>query len=328
MEPAGLGAVRRPRSRRPRPDRARRAPRPEAEDRHRGRPGQPVHRRPRQAEPEHRSPARHGRRLRLGQGDRGEHAAPQQGPGRPDQPAPRGRRQRAQVVRVAADARRHLLRQRPARHRHRRRQPGHRPDLPGAWVCSSRGCTWASVARVAARPSTRVCPTRCSSCPAPWPRASRSPSRSTRSSARAPSRSPASSAGCWSRPVSACPSRTRSRASANASRARTSSGSSWRSRSSVRSVATSPSCSTRWPRRCVSASTSAARSPRWPPKGSSPPGCWAASRRSSCSTFCLTNHDYVIVMFQEPLGWAMLAGAATILAVGVFWMSRLVKVEV
>jgi tight adherence protein B len=42
----------------------------------------------------------------------------------------------------------------------------------------------------------------------------------------------------------------------------------------------------------------------------------------------LTNYDYVIVMFQEPLGWAMLAGAGTILAVGVFWMSRLIKVEV
>jgi tight adherence protein B len=42
----------------------------------------------------------------------------------------------------------------------------------------------------------------------------------------------------------------------------------------------------------------------------------------------LTNRDYVIVMFQEPLGWAMLAIAGTILAVGVFWMSRLVKVEV
>ena len=42
----------------------------------------------------------------------------------------------------------------------------------------------------------------------------------------------------------------------------------------------------------------------------------------------LTNYDYVIVMFQEPLGWAMLAGAATILGIGVFWMSRLVKVEV
>ena len=42
----------------------------------------------------------------------------------------------------------------------------------------------------------------------------------------------------------------------------------------------------------------------------------------------LTNYDYVIVMFQEPLGWAMLLGAATILGIGVFWMSRLVKVEV
>jgi tight adherence protein B len=42
----------------------------------------------------------------------------------------------------------------------------------------------------------------------------------------------------------------------------------------------------------------------------------------------LTNYDYVIVMFREPLGWAMLGGAVTILGVGVFWMSRLVKVEV
>jgi tight adherence protein B len=42
----------------------------------------------------------------------------------------------------------------------------------------------------------------------------------------------------------------------------------------------------------------------------------------------LTNYDYVIVMFREPLGWAMLIGGMTILAVGVFWMSRLVKVEV
>lgn len=42
----------------------------------------------------------------------------------------------------------------------------------------------------------------------------------------------------------------------------------------------------------------------------------------------LTNRDYVMVMFQEPLGWAMLAGAGTILTIGVFWMSRLVKVEV
>ena len=42
----------------------------------------------------------------------------------------------------------------------------------------------------------------------------------------------------------------------------------------------------------------------------------------------LTNYDYVIIMFQKPLGWAMLAGAATILGIGIFWMSRLIKVEV
>jgi tight adherence protein B len=42
----------------------------------------------------------------------------------------------------------------------------------------------------------------------------------------------------------------------------------------------------------------------------------------------LANHDYVIVLFQRPLGILMLVGAAVILSVGVFWMSRIVKVEV
>jgi tight adherence protein B len=41
-----------------------------------------------------------------------------------------------------------------------------------------------------------------------------------------------------------------------------------------------------------------------------------------------TNRDYVIVLFTDPLGWLMLGGAGLLLAVGVFWMSRLVKVEV
>ena len=40
------------------------------------------------------------------------------------------------------------------------------------------------------------------------------------------------------------------------------------------------------------------------------------------------NRDYVMPMFTEPLGWLMLAGAVFWLGVGVFWMSRLVKVEV
>lgn len=42
----------------------------------------------------------------------------------------------------------------------------------------------------------------------------------------------------------------------------------------------------------------------------------------------LTKRDYVMPMFTEPLGWMMLAGAGTLLSVGVFWMSRLIKVEV
>jgi len=42
----------------------------------------------------------------------------------------------------------------------------------------------------------------------------------------------------------------------------------------------------------------------------------------------IANHDYVIVLFTRPIGILMLVGGATILSVGVFWMSRIVKVEV
>lgn len=42
----------------------------------------------------------------------------------------------------------------------------------------------------------------------------------------------------------------------------------------------------------------------------------------------LTKRDYVMPMFTEPMGWVMLGGAALLLSVGAFWMSRLVKVEV
>ena len=38
--------------------------------------------------------------------------------------------------------------------------------------------------------------------------------------------------------------------------------------------------------------------------------------------------DYIKPMFTEPMGLMMLAGAAMLLGVGAFWMSRLVKVEV
>ena len=42
----------------------------------------------------------------------------------------------------------------------------------------------------------------------------------------------------------------------------------------------------------------------------------------------LTKPEYVMPMFTEPVGWVMLAGAGLILSVGIFWMSRLIKVEV
>jgi tight adherence protein B len=35
-----------------------------------------------------------------------------------------------------------------------------------------------------------------------------------------------------------------------------------------------------------------------------------------------------MVLFTEPIGWVMLGGGALWLGVGVFWMSRIVKVEV
>jgi tight adherence protein B len=42
----------------------------------------------------------------------------------------------------------------------------------------------------------------------------------------------------------------------------------------------------------------------------------------------LTNWTYVHPLFDDPRGWVMLGGGTLWLGVGVFWMSRLVKVEV
>ncbi len=42
----------------------------------------------------------------------------------------------------------------------------------------------------------------------------------------------------------------------------------------------------------------------------------------------LANRDYVMVLFTRPMGWAMLGLGAVILSVGIFWMSRVIKVEV
>ncbi len=42
----------------------------------------------------------------------------------------------------------------------------------------------------------------------------------------------------------------------------------------------------------------------------------------------IANRNYVMVLFTTPLGILMLVGAGMILSVGIFWMSRIVKVEV
>jgi tight adherence protein B len=42
----------------------------------------------------------------------------------------------------------------------------------------------------------------------------------------------------------------------------------------------------------------------------------------------LANRSYVIVLFTRPIGILMLVFGAVILSVGMFWMSRIVKVEV
>ncbi len=42
----------------------------------------------------------------------------------------------------------------------------------------------------------------------------------------------------------------------------------------------------------------------------------------------VANPSYLEPMFSSPIGWMMLGVAATMLAVGIFWMSKMVKVEV
>ncbi len=42
----------------------------------------------------------------------------------------------------------------------------------------------------------------------------------------------------------------------------------------------------------------------------------------------LTQRDYVMPLFTEPMGLVMLGGASLLLLVGIFWMSKLIKVEV
>jgi tight adherence protein B len=54
--------------------------------------------------------------------------------------------------------------------------------------------------------------------------------------------------------------------------------------------------------------------------GALPPGMFAY--------MLMANRDYVSPLYTTPLGWFMLVSAAMLMAVGAFWMSRLVKVDV
>jgi tight adherence protein B len=54
--------------------------------------------------------------------------------------------------------------------------------------------------------------------------------------------------------------------------------------------------------------------------GALPPGMFAY--------MLVANRDYVSPLYTTPLGWFMLVSAALMMAVGAFWMSRLVKVDV
>ena len=42
----------------------------------------------------------------------------------------------------------------------------------------------------------------------------------------------------------------------------------------------------------------------------------------------MANPDYLAPMFSNPLGWVMLTVMTVLLVVGIFWMRKLVKVEV
>jgi tight adherence protein B len=42
----------------------------------------------------------------------------------------------------------------------------------------------------------------------------------------------------------------------------------------------------------------------------------------------VARRDYVMVLFTDPRGWLALGTMAVMLSVGIFWMSKLVKVEV
>ena len=96
-------------------------------------------------------------------------------------------------------------------------------------------------------------------------------------------------------------------------------------RSSARSAATWPSCSSRWRRRCASGRASAARSRRCRPRAGCPPGSSAACRSSSPSTCSSSRPELHPDARQEPLGWLMIVGGVILMTVGGLWMRKIVE---
>ena len=165
LDPAVVGALRRPGS----PGAGPRVPRgphgaAQAGAAQRRRPGHPLRRGPGrrwELRPE-RPTVRCRRHLRLGEGDGGERAPSQQGPRCAHQrPAPGGG-QRAQVLRVAARARRAVLPVRPGRAAAGRRQPAHRLRVRHGRTVRTVDLPRLSTQSRVARRSTRACPTPCS----------------------------------------------------------------------------------------------------------------------------------------------------------------------
>jgi len=52
------------------------------------------------------------------------------------------------------------------------------------------------------------------------------------------------------------------------------------------------------------------------------------ARITRSSLLDVLGRDYVMPLFTDPMGLVMLGGASLLLLVGVFWMSKLIKVEV
>ena len=82
------------------------------------------------------------------------------------------------------------------------------------------------------------------------------------------------------------------------------------------------------PTPCVNASRCAVRCRPCRPKAGSPPTSSSPCRSASSSTCMLANYDYMSLLWTRPLGLMMLAGGILAMIGGVFWMRKVVQIEV